>query len=83
MPVLGQLFRSQQFIHGETELVILVTPYLAQPVDARTVRLPTENFVEPSDAEFYLLGKTKGSAPGRVVPASLGISEGRFGHDLK
>ncbi|KZX52079.1 type II and III secretion system protein family protein [Stutzerimonas frequens] len=83
VPVLGQLFRSQQFIHGETELVILVTPYLAQPVDARTVRLPTENFVEPSDAEFYLLGKTKGSAPGRAVPASLGISEGRFGHDLK
>lgn len=83
VPVLGQLFRSQQFIHGETELVILVTPHLAKPVDARTVRLPTEHFVEPSDAEFYLLGKTKGSTPGRAVPVSLGISEGRFGHDLK
>ncbi len=83
VPVLGQLFRSQQFIHGETELVILVTPHLAQPVDARTVRLPTERFVEPSDAEFYLLGKTKGSGPGRAVPVSLGVSEGRFGHDLK
>lgn len=82
VPVLGQLFRSQQFIHGETELVILVTPHLAQPVDARTVRLPTERFVEPSDAAFYLLGKTKGSA-GRAVPVSLGVSEGRFGHDLK
>lgn len=83
VPLLGQLFRSQQFIHGETELVILVTPHLAQPVDARAVRLPTERFVEPSDAEFYLLGKTKGSGSGRTVPASLGVSEGRFGHDLK
>ena len=83
IPVLGQLFRSQQYINGETELVILVTPHLVTPLDARAVRLPTENFVEPSDLEFYLLGRTKGSQPGRVVPVSLGVSEGRFGHDLK
>ncbi len=82
VPVLGHLFRSQQFQSGETELVILVTPHLAKPVDARTVRLPTERFVEPSDLDFYLLGKTKGNAPGRNVPVSLGVSEGRFGHDL-
>jgi pilus assembly protein CpaC len=83
IPVLGQLFRSQQYINGETELVILVTPHLVTPLDAKAVRLPTENFVEPSDLEFYLLGKTKGSQPGRAVPVSLGVSEGRFGHDLK
>ncbi|QEY64030.1 type II and III secretion system protein family protein [Metapseudomonas lalkuanensis] len=83
VPVLGHLFRSQQFINGETELVILVTPHLAKPVDARTVRLPTEKFVEPSDQDFYLLGKTKGREAGRPVPVSLGVSEGRFGHDLK
>ncbi|VVO17623.1 type II and III secretion system protein family protein [Pseudomonas fluorescens] len=82
IPVLGNLFRSQQFINGETELVILVTPHLAKPVDARNVRLPTEKFVEPSDLDFYLLGKTKGSEPGRRVPVSLGVSEGSFGHDL-
>ncbi|MDH4873844.1 type II and III secretion system protein family protein [Pseudomonas sp. BN515] len=83
VPVLGHLFRSQQFINGETELVILVTPHLAKPVDARSVRLPTEKFVEPSDQDFYLLGKTKGREAGRPVPVSLGVSEGRFGHDLK
>ena len=82
LPVLGHLFRSQDFINGETELVILVTPHLAKPVDAKTVRLPTERFVEPSDLDFYLLGKTKGNGPGRNVPVSLGVSEGRFGHDL-
>ena len=82
VPVLGHLFRSQQYLSGETELVILVTPHLAKPVDAKAVRLPTERFVEPSDLDFYLLGKTKGSTPGRHVPVSLGVSEGRFGHDL-
>ncbi|RJG09759.1 type II and III secretion system protein family protein [Pseudomonas cavernicola] len=82
IPVLGHLFRSQSFINGETELVILVTPHLAKPVDAKTVRLPTEKFVEPSDLDFYLLGKTKGREPGRPVPVSLGVSGGSFGHDL-
>ncbi|WP_339460489.1 type II and III secretion system protein family protein [Pseudomonas sp. EA_105y_Pfl2_R69] len=81
--VIGHLFRSQEFISGETELVILVTPHLAKPIDARTVRLPTENFVEPSDLDFYLLGRTKGREVGRPVPVSLGVSEGSFGHDLQ
>lgn len=82
IPVLGHLFRSQEFVNGETELVILVTPHLAKPIDARSVRLPTEKFVEPSDLDFYLLGKTKGRQPGRQVPVSLGVSEGSFGHDI-
>ncbi|MDM8349821.1 type II and III secretion system protein family protein [Pseudomonas sp. sp1636] len=80
--VIGNLFRSQEFISGETELVILVTPHLAKPVDARSVRLPTEKFVAPSDVDFYLLGKTKGRGMNRPVPVSLGTSEGSFGHDL-
>jgi pilus assembly protein CpaC len=80
--IIGHLFRSQEFIKGETELVILVTPHIAKPVDAKLVRLPTEKFVEPGDVDFYLLGKTKGSEMGRSVPVSLGVSEGSFGHDL-
>lgn len=81
--VIGNLFRSQEFIKGETELVILVTPHIAKPVDAKLVRLPTERFVEPSDMDFYLLGKTKSSQPGRTVPVSLGVTGSSFGHDLR
>ncbi|WP_137972891.1 type II and III secretion system protein family protein [Pseudomonas sp. F(2018)] len=81
--VIGHLFRSQEFIKGETELVILVTPHIAKPVDAKLVRLPTERFVEPGDMDFYLLGKTKGDQPGRAVPVSLGVTGSSFGHDLK
>ncbi len=61
LPVLGNLFRSQDFEKGETELVILVTPQLATPVARGSIPLPTDNFVEPSDFEFYILGKTLGS----------------------
>jgi pilus assembly protein CpaC len=60
LPVLGALFRSQEYRKGETELVILVTPRLAKPLPPGGVPLPTDNFVEPSDAEFYLLGRTEG-----------------------
>ena len=60
VPVLGHLFRSQEFEKGETELVIMVTPQLALPVNEAVARLPTDSYVEPSEWEFYLLGRTGG-----------------------
>jgi pilus assembly protein CpaC len=62
VPVLGALFRSSQFQKGQTELVILVTPHLARPVAPGSVTLPTDKFVEPSDSDFYFLGRTEGTA---------------------
>jgi pilus assembly protein CpaC len=61
LPVLGALFRSQEFVKGQTELVILVTPRLAKPLPPDRIRLPTDGFVEPTDAEFYLLGRMEGA----------------------
>jgi pilus assembly protein CpaC len=60
IPVLGALFRSQEFIKGETELLILVTPHLAKPIGPGDIRLPTEGFAEPGDMSWYLLGRTEG-----------------------
>ena len=57
IPVLGQLFRSQEFAKGQTELVIMVTPRLVRPFNKEGIALPTDNFVVASDLEFYLLGK--------------------------
>lgn len=94
IPVLGQLFTSKEFVSGETELVILVTPRLAKPIDRNRVTLPTDGFVAPSDLEFYLLGKNsrfekqkqlkKPQSEQYEVPLSteLGGSEGTFGHSL-
>ncbi|MCG6657315.1 type II and III secretion system protein family protein [Halomonas campisalis] len=56
LPVLGALFRSQEYVKEQTELVIFVTPRLARSFAQEQVRLPTGSFVPPSDLEFYLLG---------------------------
>jgi pilus assembly protein CpaC len=42
MPILGNLFRSKRFQRNETELVILITPYLVQPVRSRTLATPLD-----------------------------------------
>lgn len=55
IPVLGSLFRSTSYQRGETELVVVVTPYLVDPVDASEIRLPTDGF-RSSTAIQQLLG---------------------------
>ncbi|MEX2476746.1 type II and III secretion system protein family protein [Marinobacter sp.] len=84
LPVLGNLFRSQEFIKGKTELVILVTPHFARPVERDRFTLPTDYFVEPSDLEFYLLGYTEGQhEPGTGAKSpQQGSVKGQFGHEL-
>jgi pilus assembly protein CpaC len=49
IPILGQLFRSDQFNRGETELVIIVTPYLVNPVATASLMTPTDGYVAPHD----------------------------------
>lgn len=63
IPILGQLFRSQEFIKGQTELVIMVTPRLIRPFNKEGIALPTDNFVTSSDMDFYLLGKMSEHKP--------------------
>jgi pilus assembly protein CpaC len=55
IPVLGALFRSQDYQRDETELVLIVTPRLVKPLTGE-LQLPTDSFVDPEDWEFYLLG---------------------------
>ncbi len=70
IPILGQLFRSQDFQDGRTELVILVTPRLARPLPAGPVRLPTDSVTPPTNLGFYLLGKLHGAPKPAPAPAS-------------
>lgn len=48
LPIVGSLFRSTHFQKGETELVIVVTPYLVQPVNANDIKLPTDGYRSPN-----------------------------------
>lgn len=50
IPILGNLFRSTNFRKGETELVIIVTPYLVNPVNGSDIKLPTDGFNAPDEA---------------------------------
>ncbi|CBK41836.1 putative Pilus assembly protein CpaC [Nitrospira defluvii] len=57
IPILGALFRSSSFQKNETELVIIVTPHLVTPVTEAELPLPTGQYLEPDDVDFYLMGR--------------------------
>ncbi|WP_224705614.1 type II and III secretion system protein family protein [Devosia aquimaris] len=59
IPILGALFRSRDFQTQQTELVILVTPYLVQPSPANAIPVPTDKMAVPSDAESIFLGRVE------------------------
>ncbi len=59
IPILGTLFRSSRFKNNETELVIIVTPKLVQPVsDISQLSTPLDHKYSPGDAGFFLNGQT-------------------------
>lgn len=70
MPILGALFRSTEFQQDESELMILVTPYIVRGVNAAELTDPTEGFTPPTDPERILLGNTYTPKP-EPKPARL------------
>ncbi|MGQ0660810.1 type II and III secretion system protein family protein [Sphingosinicella sp.] len=68
LPILGALFRSTRFRRAETELVIVVTPYLVQPVNANQIALPTDGLRTANDGERVLLGQEHSSRSGETRP---------------
>ncbi len=57
LPILGQLFRSQDFISNETELVILVTPILVRPTSPSKLTSPDKNFNPATDKQAIFMGR--------------------------
>jgi pilus assembly protein CpaC len=57
LPVLGQLFRSQDFVNNQTELMVIVTPYVVRAVAQRELSRPDDGFAPASDAQSTLLGR--------------------------
>jgi pilus assembly protein CpaC len=68
VPVLGALFRSSDFQTDRSELVFIITPHLVKPLPP-DYALPTDPYVQPSRAEFFLQGKMEGS-PQQTTPAA-------------
>jgi len=57
VPVLGSLFRSRDFMNNETELVIIVTPYLVRATSPDRLRTPSDGFLNPSEGQALFLGR--------------------------
>src|SRR3954451_19365093 len=71
IPVLGTLFRSRDFVNNQTELMILVTPYIVRAVAQKDLSRPDDGFAAASDPQSELLGSINRiyGVPGRVEPA--------------
>jgi pilus assembly protein CpaC len=57
LPVLGALFRSNDYQKLETELMIIVTPYIVKPAKPDEIARPTDGFADASDPQTWLLGR--------------------------
>ncbi|WP_025896801.1 type II and III secretion system protein family protein [Kordiimonas gwangyangensis] len=57
IPILGALFKSEKFRREETELLIVVTPYVVRPVSDHKMVLPTDKYIAPGDMDRFLNGK--------------------------
>jgi pilus assembly protein CpaC len=71
LPVLGTLFRSRDFVNSQTELMVLVTPYVVRAVAQKDLSRPDDGFANASDPQADLLGSINKiyGVPGRVEPA--------------
>jgi pilus assembly protein CpaC len=71
VPILGTLFRSRDYVNNQTELMVLVTPYVVRAVAQKDLSRPDDGFAATSDPQGQLLGSINRiyGVPGRVDPA--------------
>ena len=71
LPVLGSLFRSRDYVNSQTELMVLVTPYIVRAVAVKDLSRPDDGFASASDPQSDLLGTINRiyGVPGRTEPA--------------
>ncbi len=79
VPILGALFRSNAWQRNETELVIVITPYLVKPVNANQIVLPTDGYKAPDDLQRLLGGQLGGGTSGGDRPKPMMAPSGDTG----
>jgi pilus assembly protein CpaC len=79
IPILGTLFRSRDYQTGQTELMIMVTPYLVRPTSPAKLARPDDGFADADDPSTILLGRLnkiyggRGDRPNRNYHGSYGF----------
>lgn len=83
LPILGALFRSRDYQKSETELLIIVTPYIVRPLAQQEIARPDDGFAEASDPQGWLLGRVNRIYSSRNNPQTMQNFKGRIGfiHD--
>jgi pilus assembly protein CpaC len=79
LPILGALFRSRDYQRLETELLIVVTPYIVRPVSPNEIAKPDDGFADASDPQGWLLGRVNRLYSSRNNPEAVQNYKGRFG----
>jgi pilus assembly protein CpaC len=79
LPVLGSLFRSRDYQREETELIIIVTPYIAKPSRASALVRPDEGLSDPTDPQSWLLGRVNRIYSSKSNPQMIQNFRGRIG----
>jgi pilus assembly protein CpaC len=84
VPILGALFKSRDYINHQSELMVLVTPYVVRAVAQRQLSRPDDGFADPNDPQSTLLGRLNriyGTA-GKVEAKPTGDYHGKYGFIL-
>jgi len=83
LPILGALFRSRDYQRGQTELVVIVTPYIIKPVARSKLARPDDNFQPSTDAQAILMKKmNRIYAPSRTAAPAPAGHPARVGYVL-
>ena len=77
LPVIGSLFRSRDFLNNQSELVVIITPYLVKSTSPDQLATPADGLVMASDFETDLLGHLNS---GFSKPAAGATYQGPFGY---
>jgi pilus assembly protein CpaC len=83
LPILGALFRSRDYLRLETELLVVVTPYIVKPISSQEVTRPDDGYSDASDPQAWLLGRVNRIYSTRSNPQLMQNFKGRIGfiHD--
>jgi pilus assembly protein CpaC len=83
LPVLGTLLRSRDFQSGQTELVVIVTPYLVKPVSPDSLQTPADGLKIASDAQTVLLGRLNRAYKAPPAAVAGRTYEGPYGYVIE
>jgi pilus assembly protein CpaC len=72
LPVLGTLFKSRDYVNRQSELMVIVTPYIARAVAPKDLSRPDDGFADSADPAAFLLSRLNRiyGAPGKPAPTA-------------